>query len=231
MTYSVPGALAARRGVEQHRRVLAVAQRVREVHAADAEVDDLDAGRQLAPREPRARARRRSRRRRGRRCRSRPRGRAPRGRGRPSASGSTSSGEKKKRWPGWRRSPRSRPGSSSTVTASWHVAVDVLLDRLDDAVPAVERAVEDVAALRAGAAARGCRRRTSTPSTVDASGAGRSSSSQPLIAAIARELADRAVQAHELVLASAPRCARGSRARAGRWRASRPSPRRSARGC
>ena len=33
-------------------------------------------------------------------------------------SGSTSSGSKKKRWPGWRWAPRSRPGSSSTTTAS-----------------------------------------------------------------------------------------------------------------
>ena len=32
-------------------------------------------------------------------------------------SGSTSSGRKKKRCPGWRSAPRSRPGSSSTVTA------------------------------------------------------------------------------------------------------------------
>src|SRR5580700_643956 len=33
-------------------------------------------------------------------------------------AGSTSSGEKKKRCPGWRIMPNSRPGSSSTTTAS-----------------------------------------------------------------------------------------------------------------
>ena len=36
--------------------------------------------------------------------------------GASAGSGSTSSIAKKKRWPGWRRSPRSRPGSSSTTT-------------------------------------------------------------------------------------------------------------------
>src|SRR5207253_8242495 len=34
-------------------------------------------------------------------------------------SGSTSERRKKKRWPGWRISPRSRPGSSSITTATW----------------------------------------------------------------------------------------------------------------
>ena len=56
ITYSVPGALAARRRVERGRRRRSPPQRVREVHAADAEVDDLDAGRQLAPRQPAASA-------------------------------------------------------------------------------------------------------------------------------------------------------------------------------
>ena len=94
--------------------------------------------------------------------------------------------------------------------------------------PAGQREVEDVAARPRAAAARGCRAapRRRRPSTASRR-RGRSSASQPASSPRHPELADRAVQAHQLLLGEAPRCARGSRARAGRWRASRPSPRRS----
>ena len=47
-----PGGAAARRRVEQDDGVVALGDREREVHPADAEVDDLDPGRELPPREP-----------------------------------------------------------------------------------------------------------------------------------------------------------------------------------
>ena len=61
-------------GVDEDERVVAVEQAVGQVHAADAEVGDLDAGRQRARRRAGARPRRRTRRRRGRRCRRPPPG-------------------------------------------------------------------------------------------------------------------------------------------------------------
>ena len=65
---------------------------------------------------------------------------------RAGSTGSTSSGAKKKRCASWAATPRSRPGSSATVTTRWTRALHVLLDRLDDREPPGEREVQDVGA-------------------------------------------------------------------------------------
>ena len=159
--------------------------------------------RQLALRPAAAASARRSRRRRGTRCRCRRRGRAcRRARRPPPASGSTSSGEKKKRCPGWR--------------ALAEVAARVVLERHRELHAALDVLLRSPRRRRPGRRARGRRRRrpsrgrsrTRLPrphlDAVDrhASGPGRSSSSAAAIDAHRAhqpELADRAVQAHQLL--------------------------------
>ena len=65
-------------------------------------------------------------------------------------------------------------------------ALRVLLDRVHDGDPAVQREVEDVARPAAGRRRTRLPRRTSTPPISTASGPKRSSASQPLIAAPSR---------------------------------------------
>ena len=176
---------------------------------ADPEVHDVDARRErpVASRPP---ARRRSRRRPGTRCRSRRPARAagtrpraarpPRARRRSGARAA--------------RSPRSRPGSSSTVTASWTRALQCSTPRRRCRRPPVE----DVAASAHGRSTTCCR--------ADLDAADRTLRGRGLPTASPRRSSSRCRAAHQL-LRSAPRCAPGSRACAGRRRASRPSPRRS----
>ncbi len=70
----MPGVVPLADRVDEDERAVAVEQPVGQVHAADADVGDLDAGRQVAPGAAGAPPRRRTRRRRGRRCRRRRRG-------------------------------------------------------------------------------------------------------------------------------------------------------------
>ena len=104
--------------------------------------------------------------------------------------------------PGWRRSPRSRPGSSSTVDRELQVALHVLLDRLDDRGAAGEREVEDVAARARREPHAAAARAPATPSTSTVSGAG-ALELLPVARDVAHrrtcQLADRAVQAHQLL--------------------------------
>ena len=182
-------------------------------------------GGQLALRAAAARPRRRSRRRRGRRCRCRrPGSAAPRPAPARRRAARPRRARRRSGGPIWRAAPRSRPGSSSSVTASWTAPSIVLDDLLDDRGPARERDVEDVAAASAGAAARGCRgaarrRRRRTASRRRAARA--ASQLERVIGRREPELADRAVQPHQLLRRERLACAPGSRARAGRPPASR----------
>ena len=216
--------LAARRGVEQHDGVVALAERVGEVHAADAEVDDLDARRAARAGRAGRRARRRSRRRRGRRCRCRPPARA-------AVAGAAVA----ERLDLLGREEEAVPGLAPLA----EVAARVVVDRPRRGArrpPCPARSPRRPRCgrrargrtrrrRRAGAGARGCRGAARRRRPRRESGAGRSSSSQQLIARRITALADAPCSA--AAPRSGPRCARGSRARAGRCRASRPSPRRS----
>ena len=148
----------------------------------------------------------------------------------PSASGSTSSGEKKKRWPGCRGLPRSRAGVVLDASrASWTCPSIVLLDappRRRFCRPARCRRRRRRAGAQAHAAARGEARR---PATVDRV---RRRALQ-LLPGIAhgRLASQRPHRGTSRAGAAAPprtatRCARVSRARSGRRRASPASPRR-----
>ena len=139
---------AARAGVHQDSDVGTVHQRVCQVEAPDAEVDDTHAfgirpGRPCASRIPRQ-----TRRRQGRYCRF------PRSECRvsrmlvPQCSGSTSSRGKKKTMPGLLlQFPDRGPGSSSTTTASLKLTFVVLLDPLNGRDHSRKSQIENIAAL------------------------------------------------------------------------------------
>ena len=69
------------------------------------------------------------------------------------AIGSTSSGKKKKRWPGCRIIPMSRPGIVVRHHANVKLSFVILLDRLDHRRLSRQRHIQDVAALARAAAA------------------------------------------------------------------------------
>src|SRR5438270_1360772 len=117
-----------------------------------------------------------------------------------SSMGSTSAGEKKNRWPSCRSRPRSRPGSSSATTASETLpSMSCSIASIIAVLPASARS--KTSPLPPGRRRTRLPARSCTPATSTLSGPGRSRNSHSLriASALQPELADGAVEPHQLL--------------------------------